>query len=63
MPNRKTYRGEVIVSTASGRETLPIELSVIPAVVPQDDAVTLDNNSYGTSWLVNSVSENAGPFP
>ena len=58
----KTYRGEVIVSSASGRETLPVELSVIPAVVPQDDAVTLDNNSYGTSWLVTQYPKTLAPF-
>ena len=58
----KAYRGEVIVSTAAGRETLPIELSVIPAVVPQDDAVTLDNNSYGTSWLVGQYPKTLAHF-
>ena len=58
----KTYQGEAIVSTSSGSETLPIALSVIPAVVPQDDAVTLDNNSYGTSWLVNQYPKTLAAF-
>jgi hypothetical protein len=58
----KTYQGEAIVSTSSGSETLPIALSVIPAVVPKDDAVTLDNNSYGTSWLVNQYPKTLAAF-
>lgn len=58
----QTYRGEAIVSTSSGRETLPIELTVIPAIVPQDDAVILDNNSYGTSWLVNQYPKTLAHF-
>jgi hypothetical protein len=58
----KVYRGEVVVSADSGRETLPIELSVIPAVVPQTDAVTLDNNSYGTSWLVTQYPKTLAHF-
>ena len=48
----KTYRGEALLTSGSARKVLPIELTVLPAVVPGEDAVTLDNNSYGTSWLV-----------
>jgi len=58
----KMYRGEAIISTATAREALPIALSVIPAVVPQEDAVTLDNNSYGTSWLVNQYPKTLAGF-
>jgi hypothetical protein len=46
------YAGAVELSNGSERKAIPIELSVLPAVVPVEDAVTLDNNSYGTSWLL-----------
>ena len=48
----KTYRGRARLSDGSGQRTIPIEISVLPAVVPERDPVTLDNNSYGTSWLI-----------
>jgi hypothetical protein len=47
----QVYRGTAELSSGSERKMLPIELSVLPVVVPAEDAVTLDNNSYGTSWL------------
>ncbi|MEO7145846.1 MAG: hypothetical protein ABI165_20315 [Bryobacteraceae bacterium] len=45
------YRGQAKLVSGSGQKIVPIELTVLPAVVPEEDAVTLDNNSYGTSWL------------
>ena len=48
----KIYRGRVRLSSGSGQRTLPVEISVLPAVVPDRDALTLDSNSYGTSWLI-----------
>lgn len=47
----KTYRGEALLTTGSERKSVPIEITVLPATVPAEDAVTLDNNSYGTFWL------------
>jgi hypothetical protein len=48
----KIYRGQAQVTSGSDKKVLPIEITVLPAVIPDEDAVTLDNNSYGTSWLV-----------
>ncbi|HCC58852.1 MAG TPA: hypothetical protein DEQ47_16650 [Solibacterales bacterium] len=31
--------------------TLPLQLQVLPAIVPAEDPVAIDHNSYGTSWL------------
>lgn len=31
--------------------TVPIRVKVVPAVIPDDDVVIMDHNSYGTSWL------------
>jgi len=47
----KTYRGEARLTSGTGRKAIPIEITVLSAVVPEKDAVTLDSNSYGTSWL------------
>jgi hypothetical protein len=48
----KIYRGRARLSGASCQRTIPIEISVLSAVIPERDVVTLDNNSYGTSWLI-----------
>lgn len=48
----RVYRGEARVASGAEQRTVPIEISVLPAIVPAEDAVTLDNNSYGSSWLL-----------
>ena len=48
----KTYRGEARLSGNGPPQIIPIEITVLRAVIPEHDAVTLDNNSYGTSWLL-----------
>jgi hypothetical protein len=46
------YRMEAhLTAGAAPAVTLPLELRVLPAVVPNEDVVTIDHNSYGTSWL------------
>lgn len=55
------YRGTAELSSGSERRTVSIELSVLPAVVPVEDAVTLDNNSYGTSWLSSQYPQTLRP--
>lgn len=45
------YRGRATLLAGRARAALPIEVKVLAAVIPPDDAVTLDHNSYGTSWL------------
>jgi len=53
----QTYRGSVQLSSATGTKILPLTLNVRPATIPDRDAVTLDNNSYGTSWLLEQYPE------
>jgi len=48
----RTYRGQAQLTSGSSRTTLPVEIEVLPAVIPDKDAVTLDSNSYGTSWML-----------
>lgn len=46
-----TYRGTADLVVHGRHSTLPIEIRVLTELIPDEDAVTLDNNSYGTSWL------------
>jgi hypothetical protein len=46
-----SYKGSATLSTGNKNTRLPVVIEVIDASVPETDAVTLDNNSYGTSWL------------
>ena len=46
-----TYRGRAGLEVGGERSTLSFALKVLPAAVPAEDAVTVDHNSYGSSWL------------
>lgn len=45
------YEGEASVQAGAKRESLKLDLQVLPAEIPDEDAIALDHNSYGTSWL------------
>jgi len=45
------YRGAVRLEADGATVTRPIELTALPAVVPGQEAVTMDHNSYGSSWI------------
>jgi len=45
------YRGMALLRVGSKRTRAPFELRVLEATVPAEDAVTIDHNSYGSSWL------------
>jgi hypothetical protein len=51
---------------ADGKVTLfSAKLKVLPAVVPSEDAVTIDHNSYGTSWFADqypALAKRGGDF-
>ena len=46
-----TYHARAVLEADGTTSTLPIELKVLPAVIPTDDVLLMDHNSYGTSWL------------
>ncbi len=48
----RTYRGEAKLDGGSARSAVPVEIEVLSADIPDSDAVTLDSNSYGTSWML-----------
>ena len=45
------YRAHAVLKSEGASSELPIQLKVLPAVVPNDDVLLMDHNSYGTSWL------------
>ncbi len=45
------YKMTVTLKAGQSVSSIPIELTVIAATVPAEDAVAIDHNSYGTSWL------------
>ena len=60
------YRGSAVAEAAGTASTVPVEIRVLPASVPAEDAVTMDHNSYGTNWLASqypsAVKRAAGDF-
>lgn len=48
----KVYQGVARLSGNGPPQIVTIKVNVLPTVIPDGDAVTLDNNSYGTSWLI-----------
>ncbi len=45
------YRARAILNAGHHSATLPINLNVLSTVIPERDVVTMDHNSYGSSWL------------
>jgi hypothetical protein len=46
-----SYAAAASLEAAGRTVSLPIEVRVLPATVPAEDAVIVDHNSYGSSWL------------
>jgi hypothetical protein len=47
------YSGKAILRSGQRRHQLQLRLKVLKAVIPDEDALTIDHNSYGTSWMAN----------
>jgi hypothetical protein len=45
------YRCMAVLQTGKGKMTLPVELKVADARIPDEDVVLVDHNSYGSSFL------------
>lgn len=45
------YQATVTLTQPGESKALPIAIEVLPAVIPAEDAVLIDHNSYGTGWL------------
>lgn len=46
-----TLSGSATLKAGTRIMTLPIQLTVMASVIPAEDAVTIDHNSYGSSWI------------
>ncbi len=46
-----TLSGSATLKAGTKMMTLPIQLTVLASVIPKEDVVTIDHNSYGSSWL------------
>jgi hypothetical protein len=58
-----TYRTEAVMESAGRRWAAPIEVQVLAATVPAENAVEVDHNTYGTSWFADQYPalSKAGP--
>jgi len=45
------HRGKATVASGSETKSVPVEVTVLPQRIPEADIVTMDSNSYGTSWM------------
>jgi Domain of unknown function (DUF4091) len=45
------YQARAVLRAGGNSASVPITLRVLAAMVPAEDAVAIDHNSYGTSWL------------
>jgi hypothetical protein len=45
------YRCQAVLQTGAKRLSLPVNLIVVDAVIPTEDVVLVDHNSYGSSFL------------
>lgn len=46
-----TLSGSATLKAGAKIMTLPIHLTILASVIPAEDVVTIDHNSYGSSWL------------
>ncbi len=45
------YKGQASVRLGRKEIELPFEILVLSAKVPEEDVITIDHNSYGSSWM------------
>ncbi len=57
-----THVGRIVLESAGTRVTLPLRVEVLESVIPADDVVMPDHNSYGTSWLNSQYPKSADLF-
>ena len=50
-----SYTAKAILNAGGKSSTVPIQVKVVAAVVPAEDAVAMDHNTYGTSWLAPTI--------
>lgn len=59
-PGRVT--GTAVLRVGRAERKLPIEIEVLPTGIPPGDVLTIDHNSYGSSWIIKAYKP-AGQSP
>ena len=60
MPVPADYETTAEFGQAPRTSTVPIRVKVLAAIVPNEDAVAIDHNTYGTSWLATQYPNLSG---
>lgn len=55
------YKSSVTLAEGGRSESAAIEIEVLPRVIPKEDAIILDHNSYGTAWLFGQYPKTLAP--
>ncbi len=55
------YRAAVTLTERGRTQNATIEIEVLPGLIPQEDAIVLDHNSYGTGWLFGQYPKTLPP--
>ena len=58
------YEMRATLRAGSQRSAITVAVEVLPAIIPADDAVAMDHNTYGTSWFAEqypALTGRAGP--
>ena len=58
------YEMAATLRTGSQRSAITVTVEVLPAIIPADDVVAMDHNTYGTSWFAEqypAMTGRAGP--
>lgn len=45
------YQGKAFLRSGRKQQDLKIQITVLDAIIPTKDAITIDHNSYGTGWM------------
>ncbi len=51
------YTVDAVLEAGGVKTSLPIRIQVLDAVVPAEDPIVIDHNSYGSSWLLTQYPE------
>ncbi len=58
--------GKIRLESMAKTVSLPVQLTILPSTIPNEDVVTVDHNSYGSSWIAeqfrNSYRRDSGDW-
>lgn len=54
------YEMPVTLHSGAAKSSVTIRVEVLPAIIPDEDAVAMDHNTYGTSWFAEQYPKLVG---